>query len=204
MKNRYANVSKPLLWISLVAIPVLYELARGISDPIIMLLLLHWSLTTGILIRVSKNHHVLRGFDLRNAIIRFVLLLVVISAYCTLLIIFFGSKELAGWQYAQIHFGIGRWGVIISAISAGFCEEIIFRGYMITGLIRAKQRVVVAIVLSTLSFVFMHGVIPLPFFVVFFMLGLIFALIYYFTSNLWWSIFVHALWDASVLLIPMA
>ncbi len=46
--------------------------------------------------------------------------------------------------------------------------------------------------------------LPFPFIIAFFILGLLFAIIYHLKSNLWWSIYAHALWDASVLLIPMA
>lgn len=196
-------MNKTFIWISLVAIPLVYALARNLANPISTLLLLHWGITTGILIWAYQNRDGIQGFDFHSALVRFTVFLFVVSAYCTLLITFFGSRELADWQYAQIHLGIGRWGVLFTAISAGFCEEVIFRGYLITGLKRAKQKAAVAIILSTLSFVFMHGVLPIPFFIIFFLLGVVIALIYHLTSNLWWSIYVHALWDASVLLIPL-
>ncbi|MBX2821441.1 MAG: CPBP family intramembrane metalloprotease [Rhodothermaceae bacterium] len=48
------------------------------------------------------------------------------------------------------------------AITAGLCEEVIFRGYMNSGLKKAKQKMPIAILLSTLSFVFMHGLLPFP------------------------------------------
>ncbi len=194
---------KTYIWISLIAIPLLYKLGRNFTDPIVLLAILHWGLTIGILIWAYQNRDRIKGFPFQNAFIRFTVFLLVISAYCTLLTTIFGSRELADWQYAQIHLGIGRWGVLFTAISAGFCEEVIFRGYMITGLKRANQNAAVAILLSTLSFVFMHGAIPIPFFLIFYLIGLILALIYHLTSNLWWSIYVHALWDSSVLLIPL-
>ena len=197
-------MNKYFIWVSLFAIPLVYALARALTDPFYVLVALHWGMTASILFWAYKNQDVLQGFSFRNALLRFTFFILLISAYCTLLIALFGSRELADWQYAQMPLGIGRWGVLLTAISAGFCEEVIFRGYMITGLKRANQKVPIALTLSTLSFVFMHGVLPFPFLIAFFVIGLIFAIIYHRTSNLWWTIYVHALWDASVLLIPMA
>ncbi|HIG28369.1 MAG TPA: CPBP family intramembrane metalloprotease [Verrucomicrobiales bacterium] len=124
-----------------------------------------------------------------------------LAAYCVGLILFFGSQPLAGWQYAQMR-GLGRWGVIPIALSAGFCEELIYRGYMMTALKRAGHPVWLAMVLSTLSFVLFLGILPLPFLVAGFIIGMIWAAIYQKFSILWITIYIHAFWDATVMLIP--
>lgn len=97
---------------------------------------------------------------------------------------------------------LGRWGVILIAISAGFCEEVIYRGYMMTALKESGHPVWMAMILSSLSFVFFHGLLPVPFMVGGFIISMIWAAIYQKTSVLWCTIYIHGLWDATALLVP--
>ncbi|MFQ5663611.1 MAG: CPBP family intramembrane glutamic endopeptidase [Terriglobia bacterium] len=64
------------------------------------------------------------------------------------------------------------------AISAGFCEELVYRGFGITVLQSRGFRLWQAVLLTTLSFVFMHGPGGIFGFPVFFLAGLLFAGIY--------------------------
>ena len=98
--------------------------------------------------------------------------------------------------------GLGRWGVLVIAVSAGFCEEVIYRGYMMTALKRVGQPVWLAMTLSTLSFVLFHGLMPLPFLVGGFIIGMAWAAIYQKTANLWVTIWIHGFWNATVILVP--
>ena len=91
---------------------------------------------------------------------------------------------------------------MLVAISAGFCEEVIYRGYMMTELKRAGQPAWVAMCLSSLSFLFFHGIPPLPMLIAGFIISMIWAAIYHKTSLLWVTIYIHALWDATVALVP--
>lgn len=85
-------------------------------------------------------------------------------------------------------------------ISVGFCEELIYRGYMMTTLKQAGHPVWVAMVLSSLSFVLFHGLMPVPFMVGGFMISMIWAALYQKTSILWVVIYVHGSWGATVLI----
>ena len=96
-----------------------------------------------------------------------------------------------------------RSGYVVMAISAGFCEEVIYRGYMMTALKKIGQPVWSAMVLSSLSFVYFHGLLlPLPLVVAGFIIAMIWAAIVQRTSLLWTTIYFHAFWDASVTLVP--
>ena len=95
-----------------------------------------------------------------------------------------------------------RSGIVIMALSAGFCEEVIYRGYMMTALKTTGQPVWAAMVLSSLSFVFFHGWLPPPLLVSGFIIAMIWAAIVEWTSLLWTTIYIHAFWDASLTLIP--
>ena len=193
---------KPTVWIALFAVPLLYALARCTPQPWPLVLsgVLHWTLACAVLVGTRSGNDA-PDIGLRHRLRGFIVFVVVIAAYCGGLIWCFGSETLARWQYAQMP--LGRWGVIVTAISAGFCEEVTYRGYMMTGLKQAGHPVWLAMVLSSLSFVFFHGVPPVPFIVAFFVVSMIWAAIYHKTSILWVTIYFHAVWDATVLLVPL-
>lgn len=202
-RKRLALIRKSIVWIALFAVPFLYALARCTAWPwsLVLSLLLHWGLACTVLAWTSICLNGPQDIGLRRALPGFLCFVFVIGAYSSGLIVWFGSRPLADWQYHQMP--LGRWGVILTAISAGFCEEVIYRGYMMTALKKAGQPVWAAMILSTISFVVFHGKLPIPFMLAFFIIGMIFAAMYHKTSILWVTIFVHGLWDATVLLIPM-
>ena len=189
------------VWVAVVAIPLFYELARRTPWPLEIVFGLHWGLA-GLVLAWSK--HRLGGpqaIGLGRPLLGFLCFALTAAAYCAGLIFWFSSQPLADWQHSQMH-GFGRWGVILIAISAGFCEEVIYRGYMMTALTKVGQPVWAAMILSSLSFVFFHGRLPIPFMAAGFVIAMIWAAIYYKTSLLWTTISIHGLWDATVLLIP--
>ena len=190
-------------WLALVLVPVLYALARTAEWPASVILsgVLHWVLA-GLVIAWALIY--LSGpkeIGLPRPLFGFVCFLAVIIIYGGVLILVLGSEPLAQWQQSQMH-GLDRWGVILIAISAGFCEEVIYRGYMMSTLKRTGSPVWLAMVLSTASFVLFHGVLPMPLMAGFFVVGMIFALIYQRTSSLWAVVYIHAVWDTTVLLVP--
>ena len=125
----------------------------------------------------------------------------VVSGYCALLNLFFGSTALDPWQKGLL-IGFEPSSYMLVAISAGFCEETIFRGYMMNGLKRAGQPAWLAMALSSLSFIFFHGLLPWPMMVAGFVISMIWSALFHWTGILWVTIYFHALWDASVTLIP--
>ena len=67
---------------------------------------------------------------------------------------------------------------VFVAVSAGFCEELVYRGFAITALQSRWFRLWQAVILATISFVFIHGLGGVYAFPVFFLAGLLFAGIY--------------------------
>ena len=188
---------------AVVVIPALYALARLTTFPlsVVLSLVLHWCLACSILAATSDDRSEVPDIGLRRRLPRFVCFVLVIVAWCSGLIWYFGAKPLASWQVSQMH-QLGRWGVILIAISAGFCEEVIYRGYMLAGLKKTEHPVWLAMILSSLSFVFFHGILPVPFMTGGFLIAMIWAFIAHKSSVLWVTIYIHALWDATVLLVP--
>ena len=67
---------------------------------------------------------------------------------------------------------------ILVALSAGFCEEFVYRGFGISVLQWRGMRLWQAVTLATFAFVFMHGPAGVFAFPVFFLAGLLYAGIY--------------------------
>lgn len=98
--------------------------------------------------------------------------------------------------------GLGRWSTAVTAITAGFCEELIYRGFMMTALKHNGSGTLVAMTLSSLSFAFFHGLLPVPMLVAGFVISMTWAFIYEKTGNLWVTVLIHGLWDVIILLTP--
>ncbi len=84
---------------------------------------------------------------------------------------------------------------VFMAISAGFCEETVYRGFAITKLQGRGWRTWQVIVLSTLSFIFMHGIAGLFMFPFLFVVGLFYAGLFLWRRNLTPCIYLHTLFD---------
>jgi membrane protease YdiL (CAAX protease family) len=90
-----------------------------------------------------------------------------------------------------------RWFWIFMSFTAGFCEELVYRGFAIRSLQGLNLRTVIAILIATLSFVLMHGVsvlTPVPF-VIIYVAGLFFSALFVWRRSLIPGIFLHTLFD---------
>jgi membrane protease YdiL (CAAX protease family) len=87
---------------------------------------------------------------------------------------------------------------IFTSCSAGFCEELIYRGFGIRALQGCNVRTWLAVVLATLAFVLMHGTSvlarPVPFIIIY-VGGLLFSLLFLWRRSLVPGICLHALFD---------
>ncbi|MEO1495892.1 MAG: CPBP family intramembrane glutamic endopeptidase [Planctomycetota bacterium] len=197
--NKYA------IWASVFVIPLLYELCRRVAAEhyVMVALGLHWLLTAAVLIWTKKTLAGPKDIGLPNLLKGFACFACCIALYCAALNWVFGSMRLGDWQWSLPGMTtFKRSGIVAMALSAGFCEEVIYRGYMMTALKKAGQPIWVAMVASSLSFVFFHGMLPTPMLVAGFVIAMIWAAIVQRTSLLWATVYIHAFWDASVALIP--
>ncbi len=93
---------------------------------------------------------------------------------------------------------IQRLFFIIAVFTAGFCEEIIYRGYAITKLKDIKVNKWLAIIPSGLAFVFIHGINSVMLysqFLFYFIPALVFGIIFVTTKRLLPNIIIHLLFD---------
>ncbi len=99
---------------------------------------------------------------------------------------------------------IGRIVWVLVSITAGFCEEIAFRGYLMTRLrILGKTKTwVMPVVVSSLTFGILHSYQSLPGVIILSVYGAMFALLYIRTGSLWPCIIAHFFQDFTALFIP--
>ncbi len=81
------------------------------------------------------------------------------------------------------------WFIILS-ISAGICEEIIFRLFLYEFL-KENANLLIAFILTNIIFAITHIGSGKQNIVSSFILGLLFSAIYYFTENIWIAVFLH-------------
>lgn len=94
---------------------------------------------------------------------------------------------------------------VLLSMTAGFCEELLYRGFLIAYLVHIFPQVnfILAIVISATLFGFGHvyqkltGVLGTGF------MGLIFGFLYFFTGSLFLPMVIHAIFDMRLLLIDI-
>ncbi|MBS1557010.1 MAG: CPBP family intramembrane metalloprotease [Bacteroidetes bacterium] len=90
---------------------------------------------------------------------------------------------------------------ILTALSAGFCEEFVYRGFGIRALESRKVNTWIALLITSLSFTFVHGIVVLERFPGYFVPGLIFGLLFIWRKTLALPMFIHALIDLTAILM---
>jgi membrane protease YdiL (CAAX protease family) len=84
---------------------------------------------------------------------------------------------------------------IFVSFSAGFCEEIVYRGFAITMLKRRGWGTWPAIGLATLSFIFMHGLAAIFVFPLLLVAGILYGALFLWRKDLTLCIYLHTLFD---------
>lgn len=99
---------------------------------------------------------------------------------------------------------VGRIVWVMVSATAGFCEEIAFRGYLMTRLrILGKTKTwLMPVVVSSLTFGILHAYQSLPGVIILTVYGAMFALLYIRTRSLWPCIIAHFFQDFMALFIP--
>jgi uncharacterized protein len=90
---------------------------------------------------------------------------------------------------------------VFMSFSAGFCEEVIYRGFGITALRGRGNATWVAVVLTTTAFVFVHGIAGLFLFPGYFAAGLLFAFVFLRTRSVVPGVCLHTAIDLGAILL---
>lgn len=150
------------------------------------LFLTEWLLAFVIIRRLRKNGVSIRKFitpkkkfKLIPAILVFVSLNVLFTTYMILSLMFHWMPHMYGLSLSEVVFFI-----IISPITAGFVEELIWRGCFIGKLLARGNSKWRAILLSSISFAFIHGFFLIDKLIVPFIFGIIAGLYYFQERNL--------------------
>lgn len=100
--------------------------------------------------------------------------------------------------------GSGKIIWVAVSFTAGFCEEIAFRGYLMTRLrlVGKFKSWVIPVIVSSVSFGICHAYQGWPGFILITIYGALFALLYIRTGSLWPCIIAHSINDLGALFIP--
>lgn len=93
----------------------------------------------------------------------------------------------------------GCW--IAISLSAGFCEELVYRGFGITALKQLGIPLWGAIIFSSISFTFIHGIRPVQLMAGHFLFGMVMSLIYVMSKRLLPIMAIHSGTDLLAILI---
>jgi membrane protease YdiL (CAAX protease family) len=93
---------------------------------------------------------------------------------------------------------------VFMSFTAGFCEELVYRGFSIRVLQWRNMRTSQAVALAALSFVLMHGisVLRLPPFLIIYIAGLLFSALFLWRRSLVPGICLHTLFDLAAIGFP--
>jgi membrane protease YdiL (CAAX protease family) len=93
---------------------------------------------------------------------------------------------------------------VFMSFTAGFCEELVYRGFGIRVLQWRNIRAWQAVALATLAFVLMHGisVLRLPPFLIIYIAGLLFSALFLWRRSLVPGICLHTLFDLAAIAFP--
>ena len=92
-----------------------------------------------------------------------------------------------------------RWTFAALSVSAGFCEEVIFRSFLVAYFAAYGINVFLALAASSLLFGINHGYQGLAGIIKTGVGGFIFGLVFFTTGNLWVAIILHAIVDLSAI-----
>ena len=177
-----------------------WYLAFGVS-----LLVLHWLSVIVALVAVKRAGAPLAELGFRWQFTQTSLFVAIVIATGALLVWLSttweaGQPPQESWQMLYPFTLVERVFWIAVSLSAGFCEEFVYRGFAIRVLQARGWKTWQAVGLATLSFVFIHGVAALFGFPFYFLAGLIFAAIFLWRKSLAPGMYLHALFDLMAIL----
>lgn len=91
---------------------------------------------------------------------------------------------------------------VLSALTAGICEEFVYRGFGIRLLQRAGLPTFAAVLFTSAAWVMIHGQVGPLLFAAYLVIGVGFALLFLWRGKLIAPLVVHALLDLAVILAP--
>jgi len=99
---------------------------------------------------------------------------------------------------------VGKIIWVAVSFTAGFCEEIAFRGYLMTRLrlLGKFKSWTIPVIVSAVSFGACHAYQGWPGFILITIYGVLFSLLYIRTGSLWPCIIAHSVQDLGALIIP--
>ena len=163
----------------------------------VLVSLAEWYFLFSVLGELRKNNLTLRSVlfppeKTKPDYLSILVLFLSVNALFAVYLVQFGAqgnwiRELASWQKYFI--------IIFLPLTAGICEEIIWRGYLITALKTRGVKDGLAIFISAISFASIHGIYLLDKLIITFFIGLLTALYYVKQKRIMPLIITHIIMD---------
>lgn len=110
------------------------------------------------------------------------------------------SEPPGNWQALYPFTWTERVTMLLISVTAGICEELIYRGFALRTLTGRGMALWLALLLSGLSFAMVHGLAGILMLPVFLVAHALFAGIFLWRKSLWPAIYIHVLWDMMMVL----
>lgn len=174
-----------------------------------IILILHWLSAAAVFFFVRRNQQSFASIGINLSFQRY-LFMFIILAFIGVLFCLFRDIALDGRRFAPpwLHLGFvmttnsfERYFYIVVALSAGFCEEIVYRGYAVSFLKTKRFPLVVSLILPAVSFSVMHGWGGIEYNLIMFGAGILFGLLFHLRKTLTLCIIIHSMIDLFVILL---
>ena len=191
-------LSFPMLYILTGLIRSHYHLEKSYFTVWGSILLLHWLNVLIVFLLLKRQQLSFKdfGFDIKNNI-WFLLSYLIITITVILYLHLNHNQSIEDNLTYRIF-------EAFTCFTAGFCEELIWRGYSMSSLLKYKVNKAVIVHICSLSFCLMHwGVLTNPFYGCFiFAFGIVFSMAFLYLKRLGLLMFIHMTYDFLIMLFP--
>ena len=213
-------LSRRQVWLIVAGFPALYLLNsftpwsvglfgrgdRGWAAPVAAsVLLLHWASVAAVVLTLRRNGQDLRriGFRMRaSGVLTYFAVVTAVGAGLVLLRLTWPphAGPLEPWMAIYPVMPAEKVAWVVISLTAGFCEEFVYRGFAIRALQGRGFRTWQAVCLASTAFALLHGIAGVLLFPVYFAFGLLFSGLFLRTKRLGPAMYLHALFDLTAVL----
>lgn len=189
----FPEVSRPSFWRFVTSVMLLQWMAFG---------LIYWAIKPNMSTYLNISTSFLRRY---KALLIILVLVILVAAFMAPSYLYESGlpPESLTLRWLGPVASSERIAFVFLSVTAGICEEVIFRGYGISVLERLTGNRWIALVVSSAAFMSLHGIvfIPVPLMIQYFIIGLIFGYVYQRFRRLEILILIHFLIDALIAVI---
>jgi membrane protease YdiL (CAAX protease family) len=172
----------------------------------VSIVLLHWTTTFITLRFIYQAGGTLSAIGLKLTTLRVLLTCAAVAAVGVSLLLLrttwpLPSEPPRDWQIIYPFTTAERAFMLFGSITAGFCEELIYRGFAIRVLQGRGMRTWLAVLLAGISFSLVHGIAGVFLLPIYLTFAVVFSAIFLWRGSLLAAILAHVFWDMMILAV---